>query len=228
MAISGEFGATALRALMGTNALLTPITYLVNEGALRSESDGCTRVVLLLTYLSRPIDRLIQAWVLPALTVGYLLFNIAIPQKLDLRIFKIVFLPACLVAGVGIALAISVLKVADAAFQLIVPYQTIYAICKAKRAVAEYFEWRARSEAIPVATATYTVMQLEPLNQNSDLNTSFNTSLEISFNGMVIATRRCCTNGVINLCPTGSREKASAIFNESSAINSNLLWFWVG
>ncbi len=120
--------------------LSTPLSHFIHSFTLeRRISDTKARVILLSMWLAKPIDRIIQAIVNP-------IFRLIDPclwasrSKDDYKILK--WTAAVIATPFSFALGLieSIGFIANATFQLFIPYQTIYAVAKGKESSREFFD----------------------------------------------------------------------------------------
>lgn len=129
--------------------LFSPCTWTIHQLSVASEGIQ-SHLVQGLHYLGKPIDRLIQAVVsVVFLTIEYFFCIAAIAEQKQYFYFGVALVaapfivPLLLTAGV----AQFTLLAANAALQIVLPFQTVYAVVKGKEACLEYFDYRRHVKA---------------------------------------------------------------------------------
>ncbi len=127
----------------------TPVTRAVHLLALRMLQEPEARLVQCLQYFAKPLDRMIQAVAAPVFSTydmfdKHLMISSMFCGSTVAVISTAVFSPLLFSIGIIMGLLQSTLLLLNGAFQVVVPYQALYAVYKGKEAAREYFDIRAR------------------------------------------------------------------------------------
>lgn len=122
-----------------------PLTDIIHQLALKSISETGAHLIQILHYFGKPLDRVIQALVSPvfrqisyfsAMKEFYANGNYGLGGTLTL------LAPLAVLFNALRGLFDSAMLLANGAVNVVVPYQTIYAVVKGKEAAREYFDCR--------------------------------------------------------------------------------------
>lgn len=125
-----------------SSTLLSPCSHSVNRLALNTEGAHTSRAVQLLQYFAKPIDSVIQAVAMIAFTSYDHFRDISYDIKASNTatvIVKSLLTPVSLPLKLFCASILSFGFLSGGAFQLLIPYQTIYSVLKGKQAAQFYF-----------------------------------------------------------------------------------------
>lgn len=129
----------AAKSININTRIFTPLSRIVHRKALVVGASATqARQSLCLLYLAKPLDRIIQALVNPLFKAAdvwsqtsHYCGNLVVPMVLTIVLTPIV-------AALGIIESIGLIS--NAIFQLVIPYQMLYAVVKGQEASKEFFD----------------------------------------------------------------------------------------